>query len=266
LSILIAILATTASSGGLLLSDLYRDNTWVTSAWRGNDLVTLSIAVPVLAGAIVLARRGSLRAQLVWMAMLAYMLYGYAFYLFGAAFNRFFLLYVGLFAFSILALVFALPRIDAGAVRCSFRQRTPARWIAGYMLLIAVGLGSAWMAMSLGFVLSGVVPEPIVASGHPTGIVFALDLSLLVPGFVLGGIWLWQRRPWGYVLGVIMNVKGATYTLALASASIFADQAGVAGAAGEIPLWLSLTATSALSSGLLLGNMRSEVPLNLEAG
>jgi hypothetical protein len=53
-----------------------------------------------------------------------------------------------------------------------------------------------------------------------------------------------------------MTVKGATYTLALLVSSVEADRAGVAGAAAEIPLWLSFTAVGLTASGLLLGNMQ----------
>ena len=87
LSILIAILAAIASAGGLLLDNLYRDNAFVTTTWLGNDAVTLFLAVPILVAAMILAKRGSFRAQLIWMGALDYMLYNYAFYLFGAAFN-----------------------------------------------------------------------------------------------------------------------------------------------------------------------------------
>lgn len=256
LSIIIAVLAALASAGGLTVPDLYRDNTWITSAWRGTDLVTLLVAVPLLVGGLALGSRGSRRAQLVWLGMLAYLVYGYAYYLFGAAFNRFFLIYVAIFALASLALVFAVVHLDVWAISGSFRRRTPVRVIAGYMLLIAVGLGGAWTAASFAFVVNGNVPAPIVASGHPTGIVFALDLSLLVPGFALGGVWLWKRQPRGYVLGAIMTIKGATYTLALASASVVAARAGVAGAAAEIPLWLGLTAAGLVACGLLLGNIQ----------
>jgi hypothetical protein len=75
LSVLIAILATVVSAGGLFLNGLYRDNLFVTSAWKGSDLVTLFIAVPILVAALIFSRRGSQRAQLVWMGTLDYMLY-----------------------------------------------------------------------------------------------------------------------------------------------------------------------------------------------
>jgi len=62
-SAVIAALMTFASLGGLFLPGLYRDNTWATAAFRGNHLATLLFAVPVLAVALVLARRGSDRAD-----------------------------------------------------------------------------------------------------------------------------------------------------------------------------------------------------------
>jgi len=90
LSILIAILAVLAATGGLALN-IYRDNAFVTTAWKGNDAITLVLGVPTLAVAMFWSRRGRLTAQLVWMGMLDYMLYNYAFYLFGAKFNALFL-------------------------------------------------------------------------------------------------------------------------------------------------------------------------------
>lgn len=257
LSVLIALLAIVASAGGLFASNLYRDNTWTSSQLIGNDVVTLCLAVPLLIGALVLARRGSQRAQLVWMGMLDYVLYTYAFYLFGTAFNVLFLVYVALFTFSILGLIFALPRLDVGGMAHSFSTRTPVKWISGYMIFWAVGLGGLWIAQSLGFVFSGTVPQSIIDSGHPTAIVFALDLSLLIPFIVLGAVWLWQRKPWGYVVSVIVNVKGAVFALALAAMGVSAAQANVPDAMSLVPIWLVFAAASLLCTGFLLGNMRS---------
>ena len=256
LSAIIAILATIASVGGLFLGDLYRDNTFVNSLWGGNDLVTLVIAVPMLVAALILAIRGSHRAQLVWMAMLNYMLYNYAFYLFAAAFNWFFLIYVALFALSIYALIFGLVKIDVNRISQQFRVRTPVKRISGYMLFVAIGLSTVYFIQSLVFITTGQLPDIVVKTGHPTSIIFALDLSLLVPVFVLGAIWLWKRRPWGYVLATMSMVKGATYTLVLTVVSLWAANIGVPGASAQIPLWLSLTIAGLVASLFLLGNLK----------
>jgi len=257
LSIMIAILTIVACASGLFIDDLYRDNAFAASAWRGTDLATLAIAVPILIAALILAYRGSVRAQLVWLGMLDYTLYNYAYYLFGTAFNRFFLIYVALFTLSIFALIFGLAKVDARGIRQRFRERTPVKWIAGYMLFVAAGIGGLWIAQSLSFVVTGQVPQFIIKVAHPTSVVFALDLSLVVPFLILGAIWLWKRQPWGYVLAAILNVKGAVYILALAGVSVSAARAGFPEALAELPLWGLLCLGFIWASLFLLGNVQS---------
>ena len=257
LSILVVILMTVASAGGLSLEGLYRDNLWTSSQLRGSDLVRLIIAVPLLIGALVFTQRGSRRALLIWFGLLWMTVYDYAFFVFGAAFNEFFLIYVALFALSMLALLFALPKVDAQSIKREFKAATPVKWISAYMPFIAVFLGGMWIAQSLSFVTSGIVPQSIQNSGHPTGVVYALDLSLLVPGMVLGAIWLWQRRPWGYVLGAMMMVKGTVYPLALVGMTIFSANAGVPEAWDMGVFWVAFAVVSLIASGLLFGNMES---------
>jgi hypothetical protein len=256
LSIVIAILAAIASAGGLLLRGLYRDNLFVSSAWKGNDLVTLLIAVPVLVAALILAARGPGAAQLIWIGMLDYMLYNYAFYLFAAAFNWFFLLYVALFGLSIFALIFALVNLDVAAIYDRVRERMPVGWIAGYMLLVAIGLSLVYLMQSIGFIFTGQLPVIVTRSGHPTSIVFALDMTLVIPFFMLGGIWLLQRKPWGFLLAGVATVKGPLYTLVLVMDSLWASKAGVPDIAGEIPLWLTLSVLGLVASALRYLNRR----------
>jgi hypothetical protein len=127
LSAIIAILATVVSAGGMFMADLYRDNAFVTTVWRGNDLVTLVVAVPLMVATLILTLRGSQRALLVWLGTLGYMLYNYVFYLYGAAFNRFFLLYAALTMLSMYTLIFALPKLDVNGISQRFHARTPVK-------------------------------------------------------------------------------------------------------------------------------------------
>jgi hypothetical protein len=255
LSAIIAVLALVAAGGGLLIDDLYQGNALVTAGWYGNDLVTLLVAIPTLVVSLVLSVRGSRRAQLVWLGMLAYILYNFAYYLFGAAFNSFFLLYVALFDLSMFALIFALARLDVGDIGRGFRSGTPVRWIAGYMVFVALGLTVVYGVQSLSFVVTGQVPEIVMLTGHVTNVVFALDLSLVVPWFVLGAIWLWQRRPWGYVLASVVNVKGAVYMLALSAVTVSAVRAGESDDLSQVGLWGFIGVASLVASLLLLGNL-----------
>jgi hypothetical protein len=226
LSWLIAAFTLIASVGGLFIGNLYQDNELVKKTWFINDLLTLVVMTPLLVGSLILAMRQSQRAQLVWVAMLGYMLYNYAFYLFGAAFNVFFLIYVAIVSLSMFALIFALSSLDVTAISQSFRTSTPVRWISGFMVFIGAFLGFKWIADSLNFVLTGQLPQAVVDFAHPTNIVFALDLSLIVPWMILGAIWLWQRHSWGYIVGIMMTVKAATYGLVLITSTIYVALSG----------------------------------------
>lgn len=187
--------------------------------------------------------------------MLDYTLYNYAFYLFAAAFNRFFLIYVALFTLAIFALIFGLAKLDVNAISQNFRARTPVKWISGYMLFVAVGLSGVYIVQSLSFITTGQLPPIVTLTGHPTSVVFALDLSLLTPFLALGAIWLWRRRPWGFALAAILLVKGVIYTLVLTAGSLFAADAGVPGSSAETPLWIVLTIAGLIASLFFLGNL-----------
>jgi hypothetical protein len=255
LSVIVTVLAAVASFGGILIGDLYRDNAFVKTAWYGNDLVTLIIVVPLLAAALLLVRRGSVRAQLVWLALLGYLAYNYAFYLFGATFNRFFLIYVAIFAMSGFALVLSLARVNAAAIKSSFRAATPARWIAGFMMLLAVILGSVELLQSFTFIASGQLPSTIVQTSHPTAVVFALDMSFIIPTMCLGSVLLWKRHPWGYILGTMLIIKGVTYGLVLLFTAGLLAGSGVWDALA--PFYGFIFLGSLISTGFLFGNMHS---------
>jgi hypothetical protein len=255
LSYTILILALSASLAGLLAGDLYRDNSFVIPMWKWNDLVTLVVAAPMLFLSMLLSRRGSRRAQLVWMAMLNYMLYNYAFYLFATAFNKVFLLYAFLVALSIFALIFGLLNLEAKEIGDSFRRGRFYRVISAYMIFIALGLSTVYTMQSLKFVFTGELPEILVKVEHPTHVIFGLDFTLLIPVFLLGGIWLWKGKAWGYVLASISMVKGATYTLVLAVVSFFATRSDTQGASSEWPFWTLLTLGSILAAFYLLNKL-----------
>lgn len=257
LSAIIAVLIAVASAGGLFIDGLYRDNLWITSQLRGSDFVRLAVVVPVFVVALIYAMRGSQRAQLIWLGGLWLSVYDYAFYLFGAAFNAFFLVYVALFSLSILALIFALPRVDAQKISQAFSTRTPVKAIGVYLAFIALFLGGLWTAQTVNFLVTGQLPQSLVASGVHTEIVFALDLSLVVPGMALGAVWLWRRQPWGYVLAALMLVKGTLYPLALLGMALFTARAGVPDAWSMAPFWGFFAAASLIASGFFFGTMQA---------
>ena len=237
------------------MQGLYHDNDLVVAAWQGNDIVTLFLVVPVLLLSLFFMRQNSAKARLFWMGSLWYMIYNYMFYMFGAAFNVFFLLYIAIFTLSVYALIFVLIKTDPIAMSQLFSIRTPVKWIGGFMIFFAVLLGTLWIMMSLSFVFTEVIPPSIAQTDHPTGVVFAADLSLLIPALFYSAVLLWKKRPWGYVLSAIVLVKASAYGLVLLIMSVvsFIKQGIVD---PFIVLWSILTLGCLLSLIVLLSKMK----------
>lgn len=251
LTAIVLLLALVVSIGGITVEGLYRDNDFITLAWWVNDRVTLFVALPIMLVAFILALRGSMGGRLVWLGMLAFMTYNYAFYLFGAAFNGHFLLYVALFILPVLALIAGLVVLDMEQVGARMPNRTILRAVGTYMLLWGLMLGTLWSSQAVAYLRDGTLPELLEITGQPVHLIAAMDLTLVVPFFLLAGWWLWHGNPWGMVLGVISNVKGAVYCVVLGWGAYAGEKAGYPG--GELlPLWVALIALSATATMLLL--------------
>lgn len=91
-------------------------------------------------------------------------------------------------------------------------------------------------------------------SAHPTNVVFALDLTLLIPWLIIGALWLMKRKTWGYIIAGVINVKGPLYTLVLAVNSVLVFNRGIS-QTNELPLWGTLTVLGLIASILFYANI-----------
>jgi hypothetical protein len=195
-----SVLGPTPSTAGILVP-----------GFLGHDAFNLLVGLPVLVGAVWLARRGSRVALLLWPGALYYTLYTFAIYLIGAPFSALFLGYVllvGLTGFTIIALLAAM---DHGAVRERLETAVPARLVGGLLIGLALLTIAQDASGAIGTVLSsGARTDPIART------VWSVDLTIEVPAVLVGGILLWQRRPLGYVAGAGLLLQYGLTPLALA--------------------------------------------------
>ena len=253
LSAVLLLLMAAQSVAGLVYSGQYRDAPWIKATWFGNDWVSLVVAMPLMAYAVVRQRDGSSRWLLIWAGTVAYTIYNYAFYLFGAALSVFFPLYVASVSLAIVILILVLAPLDVASLARRCRRDTPTRTIGGYFVFVGVGLSFVWTAMWAAYVFAG-RPTPVEPEAFK--IVAALDLSLMVPALTWGGVLLWNRRPWGYVLASIAGIQAALYLIVLSASSFVAIRRGLTAAPGELLLWIPLAAATAAATALLLANVR----------
>ena len=194
------------------------------------------------------------RAWLVWVGMLAYLAYTYAFYLFGTSFNDLFLLHAVVFGASVFALVLSVSALDVPAIGAGFAPRTPRRPVAAVLGLLAAGLGAMWVYYSARFALTGQVPagSALVEPDLVVHLGIALDLALLVPAYALAAVLLWRGSAAGFVLASVVLVAGTLHQVSYLVALPFQAAADVPGAVAFDPLEPVIAVLFVLATALLL--------------
>src|SRR5215203_3842237 len=257
-SSIVVVLALLASLAGLLADGVYGDVASSAEMLRGYDLVTLVLIVPALVLSQLLASRGSSRAQLIWVGMLAYLGYSYAYYLFGIPFSDLFLLHAAVFSSSLFALVLTASALNVQGLATRFSPRTPRRIVGAVLGLLAAALGGIWVYASVRFITTGELPvgSALVESDAVVQLGLALDLTVLVPAYALAAVLLWRRVASGYVLATVLLIAGTLHQVSYMVALLFQSTAGVPGAVAFDPfepviaaLYLAATVAMMVTAG-----------------
>jgi hypothetical protein len=197
-ALIAVLLAITAGAGllgaaGLFGGDIYR-------AFLPNEslLVGLPVqdafsflAAPLLVAAMIFTGRGSRRALVVWLGLLVYVIYYYAFYVVGFIFNSYYPAYLALESLAVYSLIGLLSGVNLADFRRHVSDRMPVRSIS-VILAITLLIAPLWIAALAQSLATKTVPD--------IALVWVLDLGFLLPAITLAAVQLWRRQPFGYVL------------------------------------------------------------------
>lgn len=255
LTMIILLLMAVQSFIGLFFPCVYNDSAVVIASYQGNDLITLFVAVPILALTLIFARRGSRRAAYIWVSMLCYAFYNYLFYMFGAVLNDLFLVYIAAFTLSVIALIVAIRDFGFNDVSNDFTPSGLFKFISAFLMIFGLIIGGMWLAQWINFLVTG---EPPVIPGMTEGykLVATVDFSTQVPALIIASVLLWKNKPSGFILGSILTIANTVYLLVLLAFCPFASRAGVQEAWGGFPLFGSLFVASLVSSVILLNKLK----------
>jgi hypothetical protein len=184
------------------------------------DAVVLLVGVPALLVGLWTAHRGSLAGRIVWLGALTNSAYVWLSVGLQVPFNRFFLAYAALFCLSLFTLVGGVLATDPERVREALEDRLPERLYSVSLLAIAVSLAALWLAELVPVTLTGDPPALVAEVGPQALVSHFVDLSVVVPGLALAGVWLLRERPWGYVLAGVDVVFGALLAPSLTGATV----------------------------------------------
>ncbi len=232
---------------GLLASGAYRETPareYLGATLRGQDVLTL-LTAPVLVVTAHLARRGSLRAHLVWLGVLAYVTYTYLMYVV-VPYNDAFLLYVAAIGLSFWALLDGAIRTDVHVLH-EAAHHLPRRGVGWFLIVTGSLFALLWLVQDLS-TLPGGVPDGLFVYDVPST-VHVLDLAFVLPLVVGSGVLLLRGHPAGPALGAVVLVKMVTLGLALLAMAVGTAVAGGPLNVAEVVSWslIAVVSTSILA-------------------
>ncbi len=249
LSLPIAILLLIAAGCGLFITGLYRDNPYFAVQARAQDLISLVIVLPGLVIAAIGAKRGSCRAQLIWLGTLVYLIYTYVVAAFDNSFNSLFVVYVALMGCALYALIGSLATINMNEIKASFGDKTPVKAISIYLAVLAVLFYFLWLSELVPAIIAGEIPKSIQDNGTPTNAVHVLDMAWILPAFAITAVNLWRKKALGYTLAGPLLAYTVLLILAVLSMVVFMVREGQPVVIPQVAIFITLLA---VSSGMLV--------------
>jgi hypothetical protein len=249
----IGLLLAIAAGGGLLLRGLYRDSPYFATQAVAQDLVSLAVVLPLLITTALLAGRGSLRARLLWLGGLVYLVYTYVIAALEDRFNALFLVYVALLGCSLYALIGGLVTTNLPAIKASFSENTPVKPLSTYLAVLAILFYGLWLSEVVPALLAGATPQSITDNGTPTNAVHVLDMAWVLPAMGIAAVSLWRKRPLGYTLAGALLSFVVLLALAILSIVVFLTRGGHPVVVPQVVVFATLFV---ISLGLLIWYMQ----------
>lgn len=195
LSLLVALLMTIASAGGLLAPASFYPTDELFRTFAANDVVNLLIGLPILSGALWLARRGKLVGLLIWPGTLLYVFYNYVAYLVGIPFGFITLVYLALVFVSAFVVFDLAKSTDGFSVQARLAGAVSER-IAGWVMVV---FGVLFILRAIGMLVQAGLDQITLAVSDIGVLMADLAISML---WIAGGALLLRREPLGYVAGL----------------------------------------------------------------
>ncbi len=253
-----AILMAISSAAGVFESRTYARETqlWAAEA-VGQDIANLFCVFPAILIALHFANRGSVRASLLAIGLLIYVVYSYVLYAFFVHFGPWFLVYVAVLALSAYALAGSVIHIGSHeTLRLSGAGRSSK---TASLLLLVLGFlfAAMWLSEIVRALLSGTAPAGVTDTGLPVNPVHVLDLAFLLPGMILTAISMRQGKPLGLLFAVPLLTFSAAMGIAILAMFYAMNARGFPVSVAPLVLMAVVAAASVCAAGALTREMKA---------
>ncbi len=229
LSIVVGVLVAVASFSGVFIDTTYASEaTSFATQGRAQDLVNLVWVLPLFGIALHYLRRGLFSARIGWLGILLYFTYTYLLASMGLAYNHLFLVYVAIYGLSLALLIVGFGCIRYSDMHWRFSHHFPRRTTAVFVIAMGASVALLWLGDIVPSLVNGTPPPQLGEAVSQSLVVQALDLGIVVPLSIIGGITLLRRMAVGYLLTGLALAKAVPMGPALLAMAAFLTGAGLA--------------------------------------
>ena len=216
LTVLVAIGLAVVSFFGAFQSSTYeRDTGSMAVQGAGQDMVDLFLIVPLLILTLICIRKGSRISWSILAGAVCYIAYSFFIYTMGVHFNTFFLLYCFILGTSLYTFILIIIELNRMEIQEVISEKAPRNTIAIYFLFTAAMFYLLWMKDIVPAILTNTVPKSVSDYNLLVNPVHVLDISIVLPGFVITSLLLFRRHKLGYIFTPILLVFTVLLAIAL---------------------------------------------------
>ncbi|HTN06838.1 MAG TPA: hypothetical protein VL121_08880 [Agriterribacter sp.] len=201
LSFLQAAMILTAVILSMLQPSVYKleSRNWQIQA-IGQDLIDGILVVPALVICTVCVLRNKAKAFYIWGGFHLYLLYTFIIYAFSVHFNSLFLLYCGILGISVYSLLWYFSRLLLLNSPILFRPTFSSKIIAVYFIMVGCLFILLWLFEIVPAIIAGGRPGSLDKTALFTNPVHVLDISVVLPSFIIVAVLLLQGRRIAFLL------------------------------------------------------------------
>ncbi|MEW5982756.1 MAG: hypothetical protein AB1806_10355 [Acidobacteriota bacterium] len=137
------------------------------------------------------------------------------------------------------AFVGLVAAIGRDHVQGWFGPDAPVKTAGGFSLLLGLFFYALWLAEIVPALTSGQMPKGAVETGLVTNPVHVLDVGIVLPAFIVGGVGLILRRPFAYWLVSVMLAFAVVMDVALVGMVLSMRVRGLAAGAPPLALFVA---------------------------
>src|SRR6266487_3640732 len=222
-----AVLIAVTAYCGLFIKGTYALETtdWYVQS-IGQDMFDLFIMAPVLIiTGIMLYKRKIF--TIIFAGAELYIIYTFIIYCFSLHFNYLFLVYCCILGLSVYSFIYFLASLNLREIKDWNNEKAPLKLIGIYLIATGILFYFLWLSDIISAILRNTIPAVITENGLFTNPVYVIDISFILPGFIMAGTNLLKRTSIGFSLAPVMLLFAALMSVSIAVLVVVMNQTGV---------------------------------------